>query len=131
VTTPRDRYLLDASAVLAVINRESGADRVHAVIGNSSISAVNLAEVASNLMERGYSSVDLHATLTPLSLIVVDFDRSQAIEAARLRPLTSQAGLSLGDRACLALAALRRLPVMTADRAWARLDLGIEIVVIR
>ncbi len=117
--------------MLAVINRESGADRVHAVIGNSSISAVNLAEVASNLMERGYSSVDLHATLSPLSLIVVDFDRSQAIEAARLRPLTSHAGLSLGDRACLALAALRRLPVMTADRTWARLDLGIQIVVIR
>jgi len=73
----------------------------------------------------------MRATLESLRLAVVDFDEEQAMEAARLRPLTMGIGLSLGDRACLALAGLRRLPAVTADRSWGTLKLGVDVTVIR
>jgi PIN domain nuclease of toxin-antitoxin system len=69
--------------------------------------------------------------LNVVALQVVDYDEAQALKTAALRPLTIHLGLSLGDRACLALAAAMRLPVMTTDRKWAELDVGVEVVVIR
>ena len=64
-------------------------------------------------------------------LAIVDLDERQSVEIARLRPLTRRASWSLGDRACLALASIRQLPVLTADRSWAQLDIGIQIEVVR
>lgn len=116
-------YVLDASALIGLLRGEPGADRVEALLGEAVISAVNYSEVVAKIVERG-GTADLAASiLDPLYLNVVEFDRPQAVEAGRLRALTRRAGLSLGDRACLALAVTRRLTVLTADRAWAELAL--------
>ena len=123
--------VLDASAILALLRREPGFEKVAAVMNDARVSAVNLAEVGSFLAKAGHSVEQMRATLDSLRLGVVAFDEQQAIEAARLRPLTMSIGLSLGDRACLALAGLSGLPAMTTDRSWATLKLGIEVNVVR
>lgn len=123
--------VVDASAVLAFLREEPGADRVLAVLPTACISAVNLAEVASHLASSGLELTEIRAVLDALALEVAPFDEAQALEVAWLRPATRAAGLSLGDRACLALAARRGGRAITADRAWARLDLAVEIVTIR
>ncbi len=117
------RYVLDASALMSLIMGETGAERVEAVLGEAAISAVNYSEVVAKIVERGGTIEVVVAILDPLYLDIVDFDRPQAIEAGRLRSKTKGAGLSFGDRACLALAATRDLTALTADRAWATLKL--------
>jgi PIN domain nuclease of toxin-antitoxin system len=123
--------VLDASAVIAAIRRERGYEKVVVALGSAKVSAVNLAEAGSHLTNAGYSIGQAGSVLDGLGLQVVSFDRDQAMEAARLRPLTRSLQLSVGDRACLALARLLRIPAMTTDRAWADLHLGIQITVIR
>ena len=129
--TPVAECVFDASAILAAIAGEPGADEVEAALGDACVSAVNLAEVASKLAREHHDIEEIRATLAALAFDVVDFDEEQALEVARLLPLTRAAGLSLGDRACLALASLRGVPAMTADRDWAALNLGVQIVLIR
>jgi ribonuclease VapC len=124
-------YVLDASAMLALLRREKGYEKVAAVVAASKASTVNLAEVGSHLMNAGDTLVNTKAQLDSLGVGVIPFDEEQAIETARLRPITRSLGLSLSDRACLALARLLRLPAMTTDRAWSKLNLGVEITVIR
>ncbi len=126
-----NEYVLDASAILALLQNERGAEKVMPVIRRSKVSTVNLAEVGSRLTNAGRTVAQTRSALEGLGLNTVDFDEEQAMETARLRPLTRPLGLSLSDRACLALARLRRLPVMTTDRAWAKLNLGIQVTVIR
>jgi PIN domain nuclease of toxin-antitoxin system len=123
--------VLDSSAILAVFHREPGWERVDAEIDDAIISAVNLAEVVAKVEDRGYPSERVRANLAGSALRIVAFDEDAAYLTGRLRPSTRMAGLSLGDRACLALAMAHDLPVMTADRAWAKLDLGIEVRVFR
>jgi PIN domain nuclease of toxin-antitoxin system len=123
--------VLDASAILAGIKGEAGSERVLEAAATSCISAVNYAEVGSKMLEEGFSGLEMQETLLSLALNVVDFEEAQAMEVARLRPLTKRHGLGLGDRACLALAGLRRLAIITADRRWASLDLGVEVILIR
>jgi ribonuclease VapC len=123
--------VLDASAILAVANKERGAERVEAVRADAIVSSVNYAEVLSHFAERGHNLSRLLGAFGWLDAALVAFDAEQAREAARLRPLTHHLRLSLADRACLALARLRRCPVMTADRAWRALRLGVEIRIIR
>ena len=123
--------VLDSSALLALLRKEPGADRVAAAARQSVVSTVNLAETATVLTDIGIPKADLRSVLSDLSLTTVPFDEEDALLAAELRPLTRAAGLSLGDRACLALAQRRKLPALTADRAWADLDLGIEVRLIR
>lgn len=125
------RYLLDASAALALIYREPGADRVEAVLPEASISAVNLCEVVSKLHDRKVSEHDIALNLADLDFEVESFDPALALHAAALRPVTCHLGLSLGDRACLATAAATGRIVLTADRAWAKLDLGIPVELLR
>jgi PIN domain nuclease of toxin-antitoxin system len=125
-----DECVIDASAALALLRREAGWEAV-ARLESRVISTVNLAEVGSYLMNDGYAHSEMAFVVSGLEARLEAFDREHAFEAARLRPLTKSAGLSLGDRACLALARLRALPVMTADRAWAHLDLGIRVMLIR
>ena len=123
--------VLDASAVLAHLLAEPGGEGVEAVIADAVISAVNLAEVAQRLIETGASDAEALAVVENLPCDVASFDAAAAVQVALLRRATSVRGLSLGDRACLALGKRLGLPVYTADRAWAELDLGVEVVLIR
>lgn len=123
--------VLDASAILALLRRETGAERVAGVLRNAKVSAVNLAEVGSFLTRSNHPMAEVRAALGSLRLDIVSFDEEQSMEVARLYPSTRPAGLSLGDRACLALAHLMGLPAMTTDQTWATLALGIEVEVIR
>jgi ribonuclease VapC len=123
--------VLDASALMAVLREEPGAAAVEAVLDQAAVSAVNLSEVQAKLVERGTPDEIAWSWLVDLDLNVIDFDASQARVAGNLRSLTRPHGLSLADRACLALALVLGLPAMTADRVWAALEVGIEIQTIR
>lgn len=123
--------VLDASAVLALLNDEPGADRVASALARACINAVNLAEVMGRLRRAGVGREECARAVGCLPLEVVPFDRALAAEAAELETLTAGSGLSLGDRACLATARLRRQPALTADRAWLKLDVGVRVVTIR
>ena len=123
--------VLDASAVLAVVGGEPGAEAVEDVLTDSAISAANLSEVIAKLVDRGLGDDDVIAAIDALPLTVHALDAAQAKRGGLLRRRTREHGLSLGDRACLALAATLELPAMTADRAWSALELGIEVAVIR
>ena len=129
--------ILDASALLAYLRDESGADAVADEIATgAAISTVNLGEVLSRVADRGADPARVARQMIDRGLLdgaiaVEPFTTADAIEVARLRPLTRGHGLSLGDRACLALANRFEAPVVTADRAWSRLDLRIELRRIR
>jgi PIN domain nuclease of toxin-antitoxin system len=121
----------DASAVIALLVGEPFTRFEPSRLTNASISAVNLSEVLTRLHEIGMPENDAASALGRLNLRVIVFDEPQARATARLRPITRRAGLSLGDRACLALGERLGYPVVTADRVWAGLDVGVEIVLIR
>jgi PIN domain nuclease of toxin-antitoxin system len=123
--------VLDASALLALVNAERGADVVAAALGEAAISAVNLAEVVTKLIDIGVPAPEAWSETASLVPVVVDFGPELANATARLRAATRRAGLSLGDRACLALAESLQQPALTTDRAWQGLSLGIEIRLIR
>ena len=123
--------VLDASAVLAVYLLEPGCEVVQAALPDARISAVNAAEILSKLVERGASERLRRLAERSIRDLIVPFDLDLALRVARLLPLTRPLGLSLGDRACLALAEREGLPVLTADKQWARLQLGVAIRVIR
>ncbi|MEG3152185.1 type II toxin-antitoxin system VapC family toxin [Sphingomonas sp. ZT3P38] len=118
--------VLDASALLTVLQGQPGAERVIEVLPDAIISAVNLAEVASKLQERGMPDDRVTANIEALELTVAPFDGRLAIEAGLLRASTRSAGLSLGDRACLALARSLGATAVTTDRAWEALDIGVR-----
>lgn len=131
--TTRPAWVLDASALLALLFDESGGEMVQRGLTASAISAVNLSEVMHKSLERGVGVESLRDDLQPLGVEVFAFDGDAAEEAANLRLVTRTAGLSLGDRACLALARQLDLPAVTADRTWEGLELPnpVAIVVIR
>ena len=123
--------VLDASALLAAINNEPGGERVKPLLRRALVSSVNLSETAAVLLAIGVAATTVRSGLSQLGVTTVPFDDALAFAAADLRPLTRPAGLSFGDRACLALALQRQLPVLTADRAWTRVGLGLEVRLIR
>jgi len=129
--------VLDASALLALLKGEPGAERVaEALEQGAYLSAVNLAEVLSKLADWGEDPAEAQARMAQVGLLgaaveVLPFTGEDALEVARLRALTRAYGLSFGDRACLALARRLGLPALTAERAWAELDLGIPVEVLR
>ena len=122
--------VLDSSALLALLLAEPGADQVLAVLPGAWLSAVNLAEVLTKLNERGMPADVAQAAVAALGVEIADYDALQAYLTAELREVTRGAGLSLGDRACLALARLRGVPAYTADRVWTSVQ-GFEVVLIR
>lgn len=123
--------VLDASAVLALLNGEPGAGTVEAVIAGAALSTVNLAEVLAKLAEQGLDDGQLRLVATSLPCSIVPFEASHAFEAALLRRTTRNKGLSLGDRACLAAARILNTRAMTTDTAWKDIDVGISIELIR
>ena len=123
--------VFDASALLAHLNGEPGTDRAVEFLGDAIISSVNYSEIVAKLVERGASLSLIRPALSRYGLQIVPFDEDLAERAGALRPKTKQHGLSLGDRACLALGERSRLPVLTADRIWADLNLPILVEVLR
>lgn len=124
-------YVLDASALLCLLFREPGAERVEVVLAGARMSAPNLAEVVAKLVERGADGAAVVADLAELDLEIVPLDRAQAEAAGLLRAVSRSAGLSLGDRCCLALASSLGATAMTTDRAWAPLDCGVAVELVR
>ena len=126
------RIVLDASALLAVLNGEAGADKLTPqLLRSATSSTVNLAEVQGKLVDRGLAPGDAwYATLSPIREATV-FTAEHAKTAGSLIAQTRSLSLSLGDRACLALGLALKAPVYTADRSWKTLKLGIRIHVIR
>jgi ribonuclease VapC len=126
------RIVLDASAILAVIHQEPGHERLTPELLAKAVGGtVNLAEVQSKLVSRGWSSEEAWEDATSPVQEIVPFDEKHARIAGDLITQTRPVGLSLEDRACLALAMVLKVPVYTAERAWKGLKLGIRIHVIR
>ncbi len=123
--------VIDASALLALLNAEPGADVVIEALPGGVISAVNLSEVIAKLCDAGMPEKAIRQALQPLGLEIVPFDGEQAYQAGLLRTSTQNMGISLGDRACLSLAKTRGVEAVTADRKWAGLKVGAIIKVIR
>jgi ribonuclease VapC len=125
--------ILDASAVIALLKAEPGADMVMQALGDAKISAINYAEVISHFVHAKMPAAAVDAMIGPLPLVVVPVDEKLARLAGHLRAKTLGAGLSLGDRFCLALAKQEKLPAWTADRHWLGIAaaLGVEITLIR
>ena len=126
-----NEIVLDASALLAFLNQEPGSEVLESLLSHSFISTVNLAEVITKLEERGLWTEQSQTDLEALGMVIVPFDLKQAVIAGKLRSLTKPFGLSLGDRACLALGTQLNLPVLTTDRIWTQLAISIRIQVLR
>jgi|SRR5271166_4175321 len=125
------RVVLDASAMLAVIGGEPGVEQLIPLLGESAMSTVNLAEVHGKLVGKGVPKAEAWKAVLGLVREVIDFDLQQSKLAGELLAETRSMGLSLGDRACLALGAALKAPVYTTDRAWKPLKVGVEIRVLR
>lgn len=123
--------VLDASALLAFLFGETGHERVASQLDSSCISSVNLSEVIGRFVRDGHDAEEVLKRINQSSVETVPFLAEDAALAAALVPATLPLGLSLGDRACLALALTRKATAWTADRAWASLDIGVGIEVIR
>ena len=124
-----NKYVLDSSAILAVINLERGYEAVEPLIADSAVSTVNLAEVLSKLVERGVAVEEALDEFDQLGINVFSFDMHHAVKTSELRPFTRHLGLSLGDRACLALAIQESATAITADKNWTNLDVcPIEVI---
>ena len=126
------KVVLDSSALLAVIHQEAGCEKLSpALLANSTVSTVNLAEVQSKLVVSGWKRQEAWEDTTSAVGEIMEFTAEQAELAGSMIVETRSLGLSLGDRACLALAISLNSPVYTADRAWKNLKLGVRIHVIR
>ena len=123
--------VLDASALLALLLDEPGAGRVIEVLEGARVSSVNWSEVTQKSLRRQVDISGMWAEFSDAGVVFEPFTLAQAEIAARLWGQTHQQGLSLADRACLALAMDRNEPVLTADRAWAELDLDVEVRLVR
>lgn len=121
--------VLDASAVLALLQDEPGADQVWQYVPGARLSAVNAAEVVSKLVDGGSAADEAGELLDQLGAEIVPFDAVDVVPSARMRH--GSRALSLGDRACLALALRLAVPAVTADRAWSELETEVEIQLIR
>lgn len=120
-------FVLDASAVLAFINQEAGASDVEDVLHRSVISTINLTEVFSKLVREGMDVEETRSLLSACCPHAVSVDRDQAETAAVIHAATARKNVSYADSVCLALGACRNLPIVTADKKWKTLDLGMNV----
>jgi PIN domain nuclease of toxin-antitoxin system len=109
--------VLDASALIAMLKGEKGADKVAAAIADARICTINYAEVVTHFIHLGMPEREVDAMLDPLPMTIVPTDKALAQLAGRLRAVTADDGLSLGDRFCLALARRDGLPAWTSDQS--------------
>lgn len=126
--------VLDASAVLALLNREPGQDVVASALASGAIiRTVNLTEVITILLRDGVPEASVRQTIERLPIQSVDFDGDLALAAGLMSTVTRPLGLSLGDGACLALGRRENVPVFTADRVWAQAGplAGVTVTLIR
>lgn len=123
--------VLDTSAVLAIFNQEPGAETIVGIVRQSAISTVNLAEIATKLNQWAVPPEQIMRWVDGLEVEIVAFTEDQAIAVGSLRNLTHERGLSLGDRACLALAQRLSIPAYTSDRKWSEIGIGINVVQLR
>ena len=121
--------ILDAAAVLALLQNEPGRDRVADVLDRSAVGRVNVTEILTTLVNKGSLLEDVVRAFDSLDVPVIEFERVQSEKAAELRPPTKHLGFSLGDRACLALAIQENATAVTADRNWKDLNVcKIELI---
>jgi len=123
--------VLDASALIALLRDEPGAEAVERLLGRAVISTVNWAEVLQRFRAHDVGTADKRESVEALGVGIEGFSPADAEAAAELWQPTRRAGLSLADRACLALARRLGLPAHTADRDWRKIDVGVEVVLIR
>ena len=127
----QDKWVIDASALLAAIHKEKGGDIVEQNIDHCVISAVNWSEVLQKLERAGIDTDQIESALKALGLEVLDFTDEEARITSKLWKPSKTLGLSLADRACLATGIHLNIKVITADKAWAEMEIDIEIVLIR
>lgn len=125
--------ILDASALLALLLNEPGEENVRPILADAAMGALNLAEVVGHFARHGASEADIRLVIDSLPIEHIPFDEVLAYAAGMMLPITRPAGLSLGDRACLALAGRLGVKVLTGDRSWKPLGvtLGIDVELIR
>lgn len=123
--------VLDASALIALLWDEPGAEAVERLLGRAAMSVVNWAEVLQRFRAHGVETAGKRESVEALGVAIVSFTPEDAELAAELWEPTRAAGLSLADRACLALARRLDMPAHTADRDWRKVDVGVEVVLIR
>jgi ribonuclease VapC len=126
-----ESYVLDASAVLCLLQEEKGSERVAETLPDAMIGAVNYSEVVAKLVEAGLDEVTVDSLIDKLQLKVIPFDRIQARHAGSLRTTTRKLGLSLGDRACLALAAAEGATALTCERIWTKFEAPCRVEALR
>ena len=124
-------FVLDASAVLARLHDEPGAEIVRAALPTACMSAVNYAEAISKLIDEGLPFAEAGNVIDRLYCEVIEADKSRSALVGSMRDATRRAGASMGDRFCLQLGRELGVPVLTTDRRWKDLDVGVEVVVIR
>lgn len=123
--------VLDASALIAFLRQEPGADKVAAVIDRVCISAVTLAEVLGTMADCGKDLEEAAYYIAKLDIPAVPFDTAQARIAASIRRATRDAGIATGGLACLSLAAKLAVPALTTERDWSKCKIGVDVVRIR
>jgi PIN domain nuclease of toxin-antitoxin system len=123
--------VLDASALIAFLRNEPGAEKVAAVLTQACISAVNLAETLGKMVAYGKPLEEVAHQIERLQIPAVPFDEEHAKTVASLWKEGRSHGLSLGDLACLATGAVAGLPVLTTDKEWRSCDAGVEVILIR
>jgi PIN domain nuclease of toxin-antitoxin system len=126
-----NKFVLDASAVLALLNKENGWEKVFEVFSDSYICTVNLSEVITKLVDINIPETDINNILNSLNFKIVNFNYKISFRAGLLQKITKIKGLSLGDRACIATGIEKKLPILTADKVWKDIALTVEIIVIR
>ncbi len=126
-----DKIVFDASAILALLKMEQGHEMVAENLDRAIVSSVNFSEVVTVLARKGFGQEEVIRSLKETFLNIEEFDTEQAIIAAQLDEVTKVHGLSFGDRACLALAKSRNLPVLTADKVWKEIETKIKVKLIR
>lgn len=123
--------VFDSSVLIAILRQESGCEVGEQYLNEALVSTVNLAEVSTYLARNAVPPETIREALAAFPIEVVPFDREQGLVAGYLYPTCKSLGLSLGDRACLALAKSKNLPVLTADKAWLKLEIDVAIKSIR
>ena len=126
-----NRYVLDASVLLALIQNEPGGNVVEEALSNGWVSTVNLSEVITKLSDDRISEHDIREVVENLRINSVPFSQDQAFVAGLMRAETRMLGLSFGDRACLSLAKQLDVAALTTDRVWTQLSIGVDIQLIR